>query len=63
MWPLFVKFFGQNDQVFKIVGNFGIFNHFQTADKIRIYKVFNKIVNNFVKKVVKSGHFWFTIKN
>ena len=63
IWPLFCEIFGQIDQVFKFVGNFGIFDHFWNADKIKVYGLFNKIVNNFVKKVVKSGHFWFTIKN
>ena len=33
----------------------GKFDHFINADKISDYKVTNKIVNNFVKKVVKSG--------
>ena len=31
------------------------FNHFANAEKFSDYKVINKIVNNFVKKVVKSG--------
>ena len=35
--------------------NLGKFNHFANADNFSDYKVINKIVNNFVKKVVKSG--------
>ena len=45
----------QNNQIFKKVEIFGIFDHFLNAEKISICRLFNKIVNNFVKKVVKSG--------
>ncbi len=48
-------FLSQNDQILKNLKNFGNFNHFRNVEKISVYGVFNKIVNNFVKKVVKSG--------
>lgn len=43
-------------KMFKIE-NLGKISHFVNAEKFSVYKVINKIVNNFVKKVVKSGQF------
>ena len=48
-------FFVQNVQKLKNMKKSGKISHFENADNFSINRVINIIVNNFVKKVVKSG--------